>query len=97
MNELDEFKNTLDAVVIEQAKNTAQLQALTLGMLELSAFLLTAEASKNFETNYYHSVGQKTHEILSSLGPGLYHAQKADFALLEFQMFLKQKLKDLDS
>ena len=97
MNQLDEFKNTLDAVLIEQAKNAAQLQTITEGLLQLSEYLLTPEASKNFEANYYHSVMQKTHDVLRSLGPALYTPEKADFALFEFQTFVKMKLKSLES
>ncbi|SEP91409.1 hypothetical protein [Flavobacterium urocaniciphilum] len=94
MSEIKDLQNTLDVLLLEVAKNNAHLQTLTIGLFELSQQIFDEDKSKVYEEQYYRTLIQKTQQQVNRLGGGLYNPAKADFALFEFEQFLKSKLKE---
>jgi hypothetical protein len=93
-NKIEELQNTLDSVIVEIALNTAHLKTLTIAFHELSAHLLSDEQAKNLKSHYYHTLNEKSTELLNHHDL-LCNPVKASKALFELHCFVEQQLKEL--
>lgn len=93
-NDIEELKNTMDSLMMECAKNSAHLKTLTKAFWEISHQFLDKDELANLQQNYYHTLYEKTSELLEQSGEALYHPAKVHFALLEMKQFVDAHLKE---